>query len=158
MSQLTVKIEGLEKLQRKLGNVFIPIKPLLENAAKFATKEAVDTLEGRPGATGRLAQATKWELAPGAVPLHARIFHATPISEHVEKGRPPGLPQPPIAAMERWARRAGIDVPPFVLAKQIKQKGTKGVFFMRKAAEATAKKVPELVGQAVSAIEKMWRS
>jgi hypothetical protein len=157
MSSYSVKIEGLEKVQRKLARVPDAIRPMLENAAKSATKEAADILEGRPGATGRLAQATKSELAPGAIPLHARVFHATPISQDVEIGRPAGRPQPPVAAMERWAGRAGIDVAPFVLAKQIKERGTKGVFFMKKAAEATAKKLPELVSQAVASIERMWR-
>lgn len=158
MPALNVEIEGLEKLQRKLARVPEAIKPLMENAAKFATKEAVDTLSDRPGATGRLSQATKWELAPGAIPLHARVFHATPISQDVDIGRPAGRPQPPIAAMERWARRAGISVHPFVLAKQIKERGTKGVFFMKRAAEATAKKLPELVNEAVRSIERMWGS
>lgn len=156
MSKITIKVEGLEKLQHKLARVPEAIRPMMEKAAKYATGEAVDILEGRPGATGRLAQATKYELGPGAIPLHARVFHATPISEHVEKGRPPGLPQPPVAAMERWANRAGISVPPFVLAKQIKQYGTKGVFFMKQAAERTAKKLPELAKEAVASIEKMW--
>jgi hypothetical protein len=90
--------------------------------------------------------------------LHARVFHATPISEHVEKGRPAGLPQPPVAAMERWANRAGIATPPFVLAKQIKERGTKGVFFMKQAAETVGKKLPDLARQAVAKIERMWGS
>jgi len=156
MSNYSVKIEGLEKMQAKLAKVPQAWKPLLEEAAKFATKEAVTRLDERPGATGKLATATKWKLAPGAIPLHARVFHATPISLDVERGRPAGRPQPPIAAMERWARRAGISVHPFVLARQIKQRGTKGVFFMKKAREATAKKVPELVKEAAASIEKMW--
>jgi hypothetical protein len=158
MPSYDVKIEGLDKLQRKLARTLDAIRPMLEDAAKLGTKEVVDILEGRPGATGRLAQATKYELAPGAIPLHARVFHATPISEHVEEGRPPGLPQPPVAAMERWANRAGIGTPPFVLAKQIKERGTKGVFFMKKAAEAVGKKLPELASQAVAKIERMWGS
>jgi hypothetical protein len=158
MPTYDVKVEGLEKLQRKLGRTLDAVKPMLDDAGKYAIKEAVDILEGRPGATGRLAQATKSELAPGAIPLHARVFHATPISEDVEIGRPAGRPQPPIAAMERWAGRAGIDVPPFVLAKQIKERGTKGVFFMKQAAEAVGKKMPELARQAVAKIESMWGS
>ena len=156
MSNFSVKIEGLEKMQAKLAKVPQVWKPLLEKAAKFATKEAVTRLDERPGATGRLATATKYDLAPGAIPLHARVFHATPISLDVEHGRPAGRPQPPTAAMERWARRAGISVHPFVLARQIKERGTKGVFFMKKAAEATKKKVPEFVREAAASIEKMW--
>lgn len=156
MSNFTVKVEGLEKLQGKLGKVLQAVRPLLEKAAKFATKEAVTRLDERPGATGRLATATKWDLAPGAIPLHARVFHATPISLDVERGRPVGRPQPPTAAMERWANRAGISVHPFVLARQIKQRGTKGVFFMKKAAEATQKKMSQFVNEAAASIESMW--
>jgi hypothetical protein len=153
---LKIEVEGLEKLQMKLGHVLDAVKPTLQKVTDYAHGRAVDELERPVGATGKLAQSTKSELAPGPVPLHARVYHATPISLHVEQGRPRGLPQPPIGAMERWARRAGINVAPFVLARQIKERGTKGLFYMKKAAEATAKKMPELLREAAAAIERNW--
>ena len=90
MSNFSVKIEGLEKMQAKLAKTPLAWKPLLEKAAEFADGEAANYLANRPGATGQLAMATKYKLAPGAIPLQARVYHATPISLDVERGRPAG--------------------------------------------------------------------
>lgn len=158
-TNMNVQVEGLEKLLGKLDAHRLlggPVHGLMEESAKFATKQAVEELERPVGATGRLAKAIKYSLAAGPIPLEAKVYHATPISLHVHEGRPAGLPQPPIAAMERWAARAHIGVAPFVLAKRIKERGTKGLFFMKKAAEATAQKLPEFVGKATRAIESIW--
>lgn len=51
-----------------------------------------------------------------------------------EWGRKPGGKMPPVTVIADWARRKGITVSAFVIARSIARKGTKGKFMFRDAA------------------------
>jgi hypothetical protein len=168
MSSLQVEIKGLDKLMAKLGNVEKPIRPLLEKAAKFALAQAQVFAKPHPADKGTLAKGLKFELAAGAVTLHARVFPVAAIvgiANVVEEGRKPGK-QPPYQALVPFVQSHGVTMGPatgekaiaYLMAVGIKHKGTKGVRFMAKAADATDKKLPGLVAETVKEMEKDWRA
>jgi hypothetical protein len=168
MSNMSVEVKGLDKVLAKLGNIEKPIRPLMEGAAKYALGQAQVFAKPHLADKGTLAKGLKFELAPGPVPLHARVFPMPAIvgiANVVEAGRHAGK-MPPYQSLMPFVQSHGVRIGTatgakeiaFLMAMGIKQKGTKGIRFMAKAAEATEKKLADLVKGAAADIEKMWRS
>jgi len=155
---LKVKIIGLEQLTKKLQADHLlgpPIKKAMQKSMLFVEGEARKGAKPHAVDTGELARSIKSSLGPEAVPLSAKVFTNKIYALPAEFGRKPGK-MPPVDAIAGWVRRHGIGVPPFVIARAIGRRGTKGIFYMKKAAEAGQKKIPGFFKEAASAIEKIW--
>jgi hypothetical protein len=155
---LSVKIEGMDRLLAKLdGHKLLggPLKTALQKAALYVEGEARKGAKPHSVDTGELARSIKSELGPGAIPLHARVYSDKIYAYPAEFGRKPGK-MPPVKAIAAWATRHGITIAPFVLARAIGKHGTKGLFYMKHAAEAGAKKIPTFMAEAAKAIEATW--
>lgn len=151
-----VEVEGVESLVRKLERVPTAVRPMLEEAAKFAHGKAKEYAKPHPVDKGTIADKVKFKIAPGAVPLEAFVFPAKQvmgIALTLEEGRRPGK-RPPAATIERWARRHGIAENGWVLAQRIAQRGTKGVKMFERAALDTERELPKIVGKAAEKIER----
>lgn len=104
-----------------------------------------------------LLKATQQELAPrfssetvnsiattitgGGANLTASTGPRNAHGYYADQGRRPGKP-PPISAIEPWARAKGID--PFVLARSIGRKGTKGKRFVAPSLERNEARIRAL--------------
>lgn len=88
------------------------------------------------GATGMIRTTTRSEVSNLGEP---RAFvgpsgAASSYAYYADQGRAPGG-YPPIEAIAYWARRKGIAAPPFLIARAIARKGTKGSEFVRRTAQ-----------------------
>lgn len=153
---LSVEIQGLEELRRKLDGDRLLGKPVRE-----AMEETLDLIEAeaKKGASPhpadrQLAASIKSSLAPDPIPLSGRVFTRHP-AEPIEEGTRPGR-FPPVAEIEKWVRSHGISVDAWIIARQIRQRGTKGLFFMKRAREVAQKKMPAIWKDAAKAIERDW--
>lgn len=164
---IQVEVKGLDKLVAKLGHVQDPLKALFEKAAKFAHGRVKVYAKPHAADKGTLANAMKYELLGGTgTSLSARVFPATPIvgiANIVEAGRKPGK-QPGYQRLKGFVvshnypllAALGINKAAYKMALGIKAHGTKGVFFMQRAAQDTDKELPKLVNEAKKQIEKDW--
>lgn len=150
---LTVTVIGMEKLLAKLKPTLYQdaVKTLLTQAALIAEREA---RLGTPKDTGALARSISHDVQP----LMARVYSGLSYAVPVEFGRGAGKRMPPPQALVGWIRRHNLNVSPFVLARAIARRGIRGRFFFRKAAEATKKALPGLLGKAAVSIQAKWGS
>lgn len=125
----TIQIVGLDKLQA--GVAAAPAT--LAREVRGAIVAGSNLVEGTqralaPRFTSETVQSISTRITGGGASLSADIGPRSKHAWYAEHGRKPGRP-PPIAAIEPWARAKGID--PFVLARSIGRKGTKGKEFVR---------------------------
>lgn len=156
MTEMEIKVEGLEQLQRKIRKLTEPIGPLIEEIVEFAYEKAKEGAKPDVHAKGTIASQMKKELAPGPMPLHGKVYNPSVIAKVIEEGRKPGGKLPSVTNVGRWAEAHGLAAPAFKVARAFQQRGTKGVKFMEKAREATEKKLPKLLKGAAQKIEKGW--
>ena len=117
--EISVKIEGLEKLQA--GAAAAPATLLSETRTALLAGSLLVEGTARslaPKDTGRLGGSITHQISG----LTSRIGPSVAYGLYVEKGRRPGKP-PPVAAVEPWARRRGAN--PFLVARAIGRRGTK---------------------------------
>lgn len=131
MASVSVQIVGLEKLQAGVARG----PAVLAREVRTAMEAGSLLIEGTarslaPKDTDRLAGSITHVIGGGGVSLQSRIGPSVSWGIYVEQGRRPGK-QPPIAAIEGWARRHGVN--PYVLARSIGRKGTRKHPFMEPA-------------------------
>jgi hypothetical protein len=157
-SGITVTVEGLDALKRKLGGATEPIGGIVREAGIFAREKTAQYAKPHAADKGTLGAGITLKLGAGAVPLEATIApnsRIAGIAATVEEGRPPGK-RPSVDRIERWAWAHGY-LPRgsrgWKLAQQIAQRGTKGVKMFEHAAKDTEGKLKELIGKAAREIE-----
>jgi hypothetical protein len=150
VAEITIRIEGLEKLQA--GVIAGP--STLAAEVRTAMTAGSLLIEGTarslaPKDTGRLAGSITHAITGGGANLTSKIGPSVAYGLYAEKGRRPGK-MPPIAAIAPWARRHGID--PFVLARSIARKGTKGKPYMLPAFNQNVSRVVSLFAKVGSVV------
>ena len=159
----SVEVQGLDKLVKKLKGALEPLRPVFKELVELVERETEEATKPHPGDVGKLGRGDtiRSALAPSGQPLGGRVFTRSAIAIEVQEGRRPGRP-PPVKAMTRWAERhteligAVTKKTGFRLARAIGRKGSRGVRFMEKGAEAGEKKAPELLRKAARDIERDW--
>jgi hypothetical protein len=91
-------------------------------------------------------------------PLSGRVFTPLAYAAAVDQGRRPGSTPPPPQALVGWMARHGMTGSPWVLARAIGRRGTKGRFFMRAGLEAAQTAAPKLLFVTARRIESAWGS
>ena len=163
---MTVEIEGLDKLLKKLDHVTDPMGDLIQEAAEFGKKEMKVFALPHPGLDkGTLAEAATYELAGKGVDMTARIgllgrgfgmrSQLAALAPVVNYGRRPGKP-PPIAAIRRWLKSHHIDRDPRQIQRIIAGSGTKGIYFLEKTEAALNKELPKMIEETKKRVEKEW--
>lgn len=160
---LSITIIGGKEIVRKLDRAYLlgpPIKRLLNKCALFVEGHARKGAKPHAVDTGELARSIQHSLAPAAVPLWAKVTAGARGKGKVyayaaEYGRRPGK-FPPVAAIADWVRRHKINAPPFVIARAIARRGTKGLFYMRKAQAAAGGKMNRWVKETAREIERRF--
>lgn len=146
----TITILGLDKLQPGVAAGPATLAREVRTAMVAGSKLVEGTQrELAPRFTGETVNSVATTITGGGAALTANIGPRSPHARWAIKGRPPGK-QPPIAAIEPWARAKGID--PFVLARSIGRKGTKGKDFVTPSLERNEGRIRALfanVGEVV---------
>jgi hypothetical protein len=158
MPDTTVQVQGMEKLQAKLKQALEPVEEGLAKLADYIRGEAKTRAKPHAADKGTLGNVIKVSFAGKGMALSATVAppkSVVGIALSVEEGRRPGRP-PPVRAIGRWAKAHGIATKPWLLAQDIKRRGTKGIHFMAGAAEAGEKKAHDLCKSAALKIEQNW--
>lgn len=163
MTQFTIEVEGLERLERELRDVLNPARELITTLTEFAhqkTREGSKPHAGDVGAFQRGDQIRSQVSGPGTPPAETegRVYSNSPIVAEVDRGRSPGR-RPPIKALARWAGRHGIpEERGFYIARAIGRQGSQPVHFFEDALEATRDRADGFIDSAARAIERGWGS
>lgn len=146
---LTLEVEGLDRLIATANDPALVTKPMSHVIAK-ATAVAERAAKER---AGRSVAAT---IQSEVKPLEGKIRTTHPGAHAIEGGRRPGAAFPPSGPIEKWRAEKGIAAEPFVLARAIARRGTKGRFFMKKAKGAVRKALPGLLSEAADEMNRRW--
>ena len=158
MADITVEIKGIERLTRNLEETRRVAFTVLSRAMDFAHEEARRRVKPHPVDKGTLAEGMEKKITGDPIPLEATIYphrSIAGISGTINYGRQAGK-RPSAKAIGRWAKRHGIAVSPWVLARQIGQRGTEGIYWMEKTVEATRAKMDEFINDTVREIKRNW--
>lgn len=122
---LSVKIKGIDKLQA----AFKKSPKLVKDTLDPAIKKALIAIQAKstphiPTDRGFLRNSNRIAMSI----LRGVLDNSSPYSTFVHEGTKPHFP--PISAVEGWSKRHGIS--PFLVARAIAQRGTKGVPFYDK--------------------------
>lgn len=158
MATVTVKIEGLDRLLRRAEGRY-----LLGSALRGAFERTGYAVAGRakelaPVDRGQLRAGITHQVDPDPIPVW--VIAGTrniPYAKDVHDGRKPGK-WPPIKAIAAWAKRKGIDAPPFVIARAIARKGTKAQPYLADAMTETEPKIQGYFDGAAQEIERRWQT
>ncbi|MGD9889692.1 MAG: hypothetical protein AB7R89_25785 [Dehalococcoidia bacterium] len=151
MADVTIRIEGLERISKKATpDILTPgLSLIVREAALTAQREARNEA---PKDTSALARSILADIKP----LSAEVSTSLAYAQAMEEGRRPGARMPPPAALAGWARRHGYGGSLFVLARAIGRRGIKGRFYMRKGADATRRALPGIVRRGAALIVRAW--
>lgn len=137
---VSIEIVGASQLSASLGTAASSVSPELKTA--MTTSLLLIEGDARRGVkrdTGRLQNSITHSIS--GTGLEGKAGPSVAYGLYVELGRRPGK-QPPIKAIEGWARRHGIN--PFVLARSIGRKGIKAQPFLIPAFEKNQRRITEL--------------
>lgn len=165
MAGTTVTVQGADELRIKLGRTLQPVEKAIAELAAYVNTEAKRRAKPHAADKGTLGNVIATSLSGGGANIKAEVYvpyesHVQGIAWSIEEGRPPDK-RPSLARIAVWAFRhgylanddlAGV----YRLAQRIKSQGTKGVYFMRDAAEAGTKKAQETMANLKIQIEEMW--
>lgn len=142
---VTVKIEGMNELQK----AFAKSPQIVKESIDPAIRKAILTIQARaiphiPTDSGFLRNSNM----PFFSSLKGTLENRSPYAIFVHEGTRPHFP--PIHAIERWADRHGIN--PFVVARAISRKGTKGIPFYDMAIKESQPIIDSIFGSALKTI------
>ncbi len=147
-TQITVKIEGLDKAVAKLTpqRANGPIGRFLDRGAIYIQSRA---REKAPVDTGRL----RGSIGVESPSDRQRVIGAnTDYAEYVETGTRPHFPPP--SALAGWAARHGME--PYAVARAISISGTKAQPYMKPAAESGESFVKSLIPTLAAELEAVY--
>lgn len=111
------------------------------------------------GDQGTVGDSIETDLAGQGFDLLERVFSRNPIAEDLELGRRPGGRQPSSTVIARFLERHGGNPRyGFVVARRMARQGTRGIHFLKRAADESAKADGGAVFRDVAQeIEQNWK-
>ena len=176
MTQFEFKLEGADKLKKRLdlaGLAYVPLRKFFNDSGKQIKKKAK---ENTPDDTGKLKSQIKYKRVrdrgrlPGGVTVHVTTPYAKYVHGDMNKNyKYKGLrfPEdkgsfdrtrphwPPFSALTGWADRKGIPV--FLVARSIAEKGTAIVPFIKMGYEQSTDELNLLLLASLKKIERNWK-
>lgn len=147
--QLSATVIGIDRLKSNLKDLTgPPLAKFLTSASDHAKRSAAS------GLGGTAARSIMSEVKPGSARVFSLMSPAR--STSIELGRPAGGPLLHPDSLRRWIARVGYSASPFVLAKQIKRRGVKGRFHMKKAIQSTRNVIPSLLANMGRDVERRF--
>lgn len=147
---ITVNIEGLEELRKKLQGhkADKPVNRFLDRSADLIQKSA---RKKAPVDTGRLRNSIGTEISGHR---QRSIGPSVDYGEHVEFGTNPHYP--PLDALWGWSKRHG-GIDPFALQQSIGMWGTPAQPYMQPAADESESAIASLVSVLAAEIESAFQ-
>lgn len=141
----TITIQGLDKLQAGVaaGPATLAREVRTAIVAGSALIKATQVALA-PRFSSETVNSIATTITGGGASLTASTGPRSKQAYYADQGRRPGKP-PPISAIEPWARAKGID--PFVLARSIGRKGTKGKRFVAPSLERNVGRITALFSE-----------
>ena len=153
MPDITIRIEGGERLQQVMGNAQFIRGPLKTFLTRSAFIVELKEKEKAPVDTGRLRSSITTVLQPMKALVGPTVFYAP----YVEYGtRPHWAPK---GALQPWASRHGFpagSLGDFLVRRAIAKRGTRAQPFMRPAAQASLPLIKGEFDQMVRDIRARW--
>lgn len=146
-----IRIEGAERIKAKAGPQLFAkaVRNFLGKSALVIERRAKELT---PVDTGRLRASFSHSLDAAQVPLWARVGSSVKYAPFVENDTRPHFP--PLSAIEGWAHRHGMI--PFLVARAISKRGTKGKHMLKRAFEESQQKIKSLLNQMGREIKEDW--
>lgn len=139
--------------------VAVPYRKGIEKLLLVIEGKARTYAKPHSGDRGELARSIKHELGGASgQSLAGRVFTDKLYAVPAEYGRLPGA-MPPVAPIADWLRRHGGDPEQgYVVARAIGRRGTRGIFYMKRAADEGRTAAPPIMRQMADDIERAWFS
>lgn len=154
MVQLTLDVRGVERLARKLNSEYLYVEPFRRalEAGGICLERPIK--EQTPVDTGRLRNSVETQLGTYGE-LTATVGTNVTYAPYVELGTRPHWP--PLEALTVWARRHGTT--PFLVARAIARRGTRGRHMFRDALAANLDRVQDVIRNRLAAeVRARWDS
>lgn len=151
MEGFSIKIEGLEELNRALGRVSQPeLSQRLRQTMKAATNITKQTARSLvPADTGALKRSISDEVIyRGGTDIEGVVEPKERYAMPVEKGARPHFV--PVGSLERWAKKRGIN--PWALAMSISKKGTKAQPYIEPTFHQVKRRIIEMFADLVASL------
>lgn len=144
---LSVEIRGLVETQRKLEQTIADLQgdAFLDGMRRATLLVQRDARRLAPVDTGRLRASITPEIRQRGTTIQGVVGTNVVYAAAVELGSRPHYP--PIAALQTWARRHGMNA--FVLQRAIGRRGTKARRYFQQAFEQNRSRIVELLDDAV---------
>ena len=160
---MTVELRGMPELEKKLGHALDPVRHMAEEIAAELEKNVEQVAAPHLADRGIGLGEIKHDIAPGGVPLWAKVSTDNPVVIAIDRGRRPGGRMPPLEAIARWVEHhsltpvagRGRDLA-WMVARAIQRRGLKGVRMFEKGARATEEKLPGIIAKTEDEIERKW--
>jgi len=138
---IEIKIEGLDKLNKKLGGLNnVMVREQMRRTMYISTEKVKNEARKRvPVDTGNLRRSIRDIVQVSDKEVSGIVGPTEPYGAPVEYGSK--LHFPPVGALKRWAEKRGIN--PYALAVSISRKGTKPHPFLIPAFQEKAKEIVE---------------
>ena len=149
------RIPKMDALRRRIKTDVLLLKPVMRLVTKVAlVQEREARIGAKPhgGDTGGTARSIESVLPTITAPWVAVVGHDRP---YVDLGRRAGK-MPPVAPIADWLRRHGSSLSPFMVARSIGKKGTKGLKFMKRGTDAAKRELPHLVDATIREVEAIF--
>jgi len=155
---MKITIKGVEELQRSFGNSKNLIRDVLQEGIRQSTEIIKQRARRKAGSppivnTGNLARSINTKISG----LRGEVGADSSAQKYagvVEYGRSPGK-MPPVEPIERWARsKLGQSGLGFVIARKIKQKGTKAQPYFEPAVKESIAEIQRIFESAIETVMK----
>ena len=144
-----VVLSSLKDIPKGKRDLAVKVANSLEREARIIAKPHSED-------TGEVARSIETEIMPPGRDILATVFSDHPAMQTLEFGRSPGARMPPIGPIRDWARRHGIAIEPFVLARSIARKGTEALAPFGKAGQKTKTKLRSIIRDVEKKIVSRW--
>lgn len=144
---IRVKVEGIGEEQDRTSATIADLRgaPMLQAMRQAALYVTRDARKFAPVDTGRLRASINPEIRVMSGDLVGVVGSNVEYAPHVELGTRPHWP--PLAALEPWARRHGLNA--YLVARAIARRGTKAHYFLLKAYMQNRDTIYHLLSSAV---------
>lgn len=160
--KLEVKVIGVGNVQERLRHLPAGTRPFFERAAKYGQERMKHRAKPQHSGPAKLATGVEIDIRGGAPPqnmeAHVGFYrddYRGGLAYTVNYGRSPGKP-PPVSAIRRWLVACGYQVSPWWAQRQIRERGTKGKYFLENTEEDLQKALPEIARLTERELAARW--
>lgn len=162
-----VQVIGLQKVEGALRHLPVVLRPFYQRAARYGQERMKEHAKPQHGVMTHmsLAEGVAISIEGSGYGTEAHVgflgrSHGIrsslgALAPTVNYGRRAGKP-PSITAIRRWLRLMNAHVSPRTTVERIRERGTKGKFFLEQTADELNQKLPEIVRETERDLRAFW--